>query len=208
MGFIEELRRRRDQQESSRVLEEAEKIAIERVRILQERDKNRPQWEEAKRQFNQSGLLVVLKKAIEFKTAESYYIDPENFDDMIRWNFDVGTPHFHAELHIKTTIKGHDDHYYVGGYSNKITTKYLGIKVDKTGAIEFRGKGLFGHSKFVRVSKVKWQGNVGVLEDALGRVYHHPRAAERSEMIDNPVFDRYFAIFEKKFDSEHKESGV
>ena len=163
-----------------------------------------PQWEEAKRQFNESGLLAIFKKVIDLKGAESYYVDPENFDEMIYWNWVVGAPHFYAELHIKTIVKEHDEHYYVGGYSNKTTTKYVGIRTNKDGAISFLGK-RGPLSLTVKVPKAKWQGNAEVLEDALGRVYSHPLTAERREIIDNPTFDRHFDNFKGEFDREYKE---
>lgn len=212
--FIEGLRHKAQQgivgvqKEVEAILKAGRRQQFERERISRERSENMPQWEEAKRQFNESGLLAIFKKVIDLKGAESYFIDPESFHEMLYWNFDVGSPYFYAELHIETTVKEHDEHYYVGGYSNKITTKYIGIRTDKTGVIEFRGKGPFGQSKLVRVSKVKWQENVGVLEDALGKVYHRPLVAERSEMIDNPVFDRHFGSFKQRFENEYKDPGV
>lgn len=223
MGFIENLRRKQDQETNSRVLWEAKKIVRERERILQQRAKNRPQWEEAKRQFDESGLLTVLKRAIEFKTAKSYYVNPENFDDLLHWNFDVGDPYFYVELHIGATVKYHDRHYHVGGYSNKTTTKYVGILTDKDGTISFRGTRLSGHLGrveglvdgisvevpiVIKVPKVKWERDRGNLENALGKAYHHPLISERSEVIDNPVFDRSFGSFKERFDIEHKERKI
>ena len=227
--FIESLRQRLQQEnkdvqkEAEAILEAGRKQQLERERILRERSKNMPQWEEAKRQFNESGLLGVFKKVIDLKGAESYYVDPENFDEMLYWKFQVGTPYFYVELHIEKSVKEHDEYYYVGGYSNKITTKYIGVRTDQDGNVSFRGSRLSGYVGrvegltdgvfvnmpiVVKVPKTRWQGNPEVLEDALGKVYHLPVVAETNEMIDNPVFDRHFGIFKKRFDSEHKEPGV
>jgi len=227
--FLEGLRHKNQQEEiaatkeAENILHAAREQQLERERILRKRAENRPQWEEAKRQFNESGLLAIFKKVIGLNGAESYYVDPENFDEMIYWKFQVGAPYFYAELHIKTTIKEHDEHYYVGGYSNKIKTKYIGVRTDQDGKVSFRGSRLSGYVGrvegftdgvfvtmpiVVKVPKTRWQENVEVLEDALGKVYEHPLVSEKRDMIDNPVFDRHFGIFKRIFDSEHKEPGV
>lgn len=148
-----------------------------------------PQWEEAKRQFNESGLLTIFQKVIDLKRAESYYIDPENFDRTLYWKWAVGAPYFYAELYIERSVREHDEYYFVGGYSNKIATKYVGVRTDKDGAVSFYGKKHpFDHKggMLVKVPKTKWQGNVGALEDALGRVYYHPLTSEKREIYANP----------------------
>ena len=179
-----------------------------------------PQWEEAKRQFNESGLLGVFKKVIDLKGAESYYVDPENFDEMLYWKFQVGTPYFYVELHIEKSVKEHDEYYYVGGYSNKITTKYIGVRTDQDGNVSFRGSRLSGYVGrvegltdgvfvnmpiVVKVPKTRWQGNPEVLEDALGKVFRHPIISEEREMINNPSFDKFFDKFKRRFEGENKE---
>lgn len=194
--FIESLHRKIQQgnidaqREADSVLKAARKEQLEIELVLRKRAENKPQWEEAKRQFGESGLFAIFGKVVDLGGAESYYVDPESFDKIIYWKESVGRPYFYAELNIKTIVKEHDEHYYVGGYSNKITTKYVGIETDKDGVISFRGKrGPFGLT--VRVPKTKWQKNVGVLENALGRVYHHSLTSERREMIGNPYFDNF-----------------
>ena len=56
-----------------------------------------------------------------------------------------------------------------------------------------------------QVLKTKWQENPEVLEDALGRVCHHPLISEEREMINNPSFDKFFDKFKRRFEGENKE---
>ena len=139
--------------------------------------------------------------------AETLHVNPENFDDMIYWKWDAGSPYFYSELHIKRVVKEHDKHYFVGGYSNKIITRYIGIFTDKEGDISFFGKrGPFAVR--AEIPRVRWDGDSGILGGALGKVSRHPLISERQEMFDNPVFDKFGDYLKRKLKEEHKDDEI
>jgi len=198
MGFIEGLRQKmqretteaqhKAQQEVEGILEAGHKRKIREERILQVRSENRPKWEDAKRQYDESGLSGILKKVIDLKGAESLYEDSVSFDETLNWEVDGGNPYFYAELVINKTRKRHDT-YYTGGYSDEITTKCIGVETDKDGVISFRGKRHPLDRKrgmVVKVPKAKWQKDRGVLENALGKVYRHPIVSKNLEYFNMP----------------------
>ncbi len=168
------------QKEAENLLREARKQQLERERMLQRRAKNRLHWEASRKHFHESGVLGLLQEVVDLGGARGIYVDPESFDKLLWWKEAVGNPCFHAELHIKEARKEQDEHYFTGGHSDKITTRYISVDTDQDGTVSFCGK-LLPFDLTVRVPKAKWEEDKGVLEKALGKVYHHPQVSINRE---------------------------
>lgn len=198
--FIESLRQKAEQRtfaaqkQAEEILKEGEKQRSEEERIAMERTQNRLPWEKSRDQFNESGLFTILQNVIKLRGALGRYVDPQNFDELLYWKWDVGRPYYRAELHIQETRKYHET-FYQGGHSERITTTYIAIKTDQDGTISFQGSmfsGRIGRLKIPVVAKVpraKWENNTDALENALGKVYPHPRVSNKDEIIGSPFFD-------------------
>lgn len=182
------------QKEAKAILKTAREQWLERERVLRERPENRFQWEEARRQYDESGLSGILKEVKDLRGAESLYEDSGSFDE----NFsdeNVGRPYFYAELVINRTRKYHET-FYQGGHSDQITTEYVGIQTDKDGTISFYGKRHpFDREGGIvtKIPRIKWEKNREVLENALGKVYTHPILFKDNEIIGSPFFDAWKA---------------
>lgn len=192
MGFIEDLRRQRIQQEDQKRLDLQ---AEEKKRAVQREEQKRKEQEEAKKatlrkenlrkaeeQFEQTGIKQMAQVLLDMNAARSlgqYDIGYHNDDS------------YRTRLIIKEDPGNKDDQYY---YSSS-AYYYVGITVSPDGAVIFEGEeketqiryeGFLGLNRVERVetvpleitiSKNEWQGKNGQerLEEALEKAYLHPK---------------------------------
>lgn len=179
MGFIEDLKRRREV-ETEAIRQEylkAEMIS-EEVRQVKERESSRIRQlvDAAKAQFDESGVKVLIDRLLS--------IDGLRYEEVIDWygkeeaykckiileESNPGNKHgvgsvSETSIGIKTT---HDGTITFKGGSRKIKAQskgFLGFKVEREIEVPLE----------IRIDKNTWKGNRDVLEDALGKVYKNPQ---------------------------------
>lgn len=182
MGFIEDLRNKRLEDERSQL--QAQLIARqnaekERLAGLEKDKKDKDERErkenfrkenlrKAKEQFEQTGIREMAQELINIKAAESFQEEDDRYREGI----------YKAQLIIRYENKSYSHSYY-----------YVGIAISSDGIVEFEGKeakikreGFLGLNRKtvevplkIKIYKSEWKGNINTLETALGKVYNNPQ---------------------------------
>lgn len=173
MGFIEDLRRQKAEEEQGQLMieqdakrariENQDRIKNEKMQRNAEKKIRDEKWKKAKRHFNQSGVREMLEDVVTLKGAESI---SENKDNKVR-NYDlkqrqfiVNTDELPHEIFSLTLV--------VRRSESKMSS--VSISANADGDIVFSGK------DEIRIPRISWQEDRLVLEEALRKTYINPSA--------------------------------
>ena len=163
MGFLEDLRRQKAVEEAR-----LKDIYLRNERANKVWEEQRARFVrraiEAKKQFDESGLRILIiqlseLKPIEFEIHEIHEDHPEfSFDD------------YHLLKVTLPTVEVYDSPGRIDSRMTR-TFRFFQIVTSPDGTIKFNG-GIEGSSI---VSKNLWRNNKSIIEESLGRVYENPQ---------------------------------